>query len=367
MKTNKFIAILVTAAVMVCTSATAQRAGGRQGGQQRTEMRSASRSGNNQSVRTSQNRSSEMRSASPARRQDAAPQMRSGSNAQRAQAQPRASQAPAHQPQPQVHRSQPQAPRSQAAPNHGQAPRPQAAPRASQPQAHHAPAPAHKPAPTHVPNASFRARAPQPAHHAHHAPAPRKPSPIVYHSGRPFRPTMHPHACHFDCHGVRYYVHNGHFYRSHPTFGYELIHRPTNLVLTALPFACVSFHLGGIDYWYGNGVWFQKRVGGYVVIDSPVVGTNEVFVSTLPVGFRAEVEFPGYYRHNEVWLRAVDGGYVVVGSPYDDVYVPEAYVITKLPAGSKRVVVNNRLYWYGGDTWFEPVAGGYVVVEEPYK
>ena len=47
MKTNKIIAILITGLVMVCTSATAQRHGGRQGGQQRTEMRSGSHSNNN--------------------------------------------------------------------------------------------------------------------------------------------------------------------------------------------------------------------------------------------------------------------------------------------------------------------------------
>ncbi|MCQ2232811.1 MAG: DUF6515 family protein [Paludibacteraceae bacterium] len=179
---------------------------------------------------------------------------------------------------------------------------------------------------------------------------------------------MHPHAHHFDCHGVRYYVHNGHFYREHPTFGFELVHRPANLVLTALPFACVSLHLGGIDYWYGNGVWFQKRGSGFLVIESPVVRTNEVFVPALPVGAVA-VNLGGvtYYNFSETWFLPSQGGYVIVGSPEDDVMIQDAYIVTKLPAGSKRVVINNRLYWYGGDTWFEPVNGGYAIVEEPYR
>ncbi len=104
------------------------------------------------------------------------------------------------------------------------------------------------------------------------------------------------------------------------------------------------------------------------MIESPVVGANEVFVSTLPVG-AVVVNLGGvtYYNYSETWFRPTQGGYVIVSSPEDDVYIPETYVVTKLPAGSKRVVINNRLYWYGGDTWFEPVNGGYAIVEEPYK
>lgn len=180
---------------------------------------------------------------------------------------------------------------------------------------------------------------------------------------------MHPHAHHFvDSHGVRFYVHNGHFYRHHPTFGFELVHRPVNMVLTALPFACVTVTLGGVDYWYGNGVWFAKRVGGYAVIERPVAATNEVYVQVLPVGAVA-VALNGvtYYNYNETWFMPTAQGYVIVGSPEDDVMLPDANIVTTLPEGSKRVVVNNRLYWFGADTWFQPVTGGYMIVDEPYK
>ena len=44
-----------------------------------------------------------------------------------------------------------------------------------------------------------------------------------------------------------------------------------------------------------------------------------------------------------------------------------AFLGCELPYGSKRVIVNGKLYWFGGETWFEPVNGGYVVVDEPYK
>jgi len=127
--------------------------------------------------------------------------------------------------------------------------------------------------------------------------------------------------------------------------------------------------LGGVDYWYGNGVWFARRgVSGYVVIDRPVAAANEVYVQVLPVGASAVVvNGVTYYNYNETWFMPSAQGYVIVSSPEDDVILPDANIVTTLPEGSKRVVVNNRLYWYGADTWFQPVTGGYMIVNEPYK
>ena len=74
-----------------------------------------------------------------------------------------------------------------------------------------------------------------------------------------------------------------------------------------------------------------------------------------------------YYSGENNLFLPVKGGYVLVDNAesYDEVDVTN--FVQELPAGSKRVIVDGKLYWFGGDTWFEPVNGGYIFIDEPYK
>lgn len=192
-------------------------------------------------------------------------------------------------------------------------------------------------------------------------------------NGRKYYHQIPHHTHHFSHPKGKYYIHNGVFYRWHTTLGYELIARPLGLFFNALPFACVKIYLNNTPYWYSDGVWFGRQSNGYVIINRPLAASTEIFITTLPFACKKVViEKTTYYQGENNLFLPVNGGYILVDNveSYD---VEDNYVIntnnfvSELPAGSKRVIVDGRLYWFGGDTWFEPVNGGYIIINEPYK
>ncbi|MCQ2206692.1 MAG: hypothetical protein MJZ02_00535 [Paludibacteraceae bacterium] len=167
------------------------------------------------------------------------------------------------------------------------------------PQHHHAPAPQHHhaPAPQHH-------HAPAPQHH--HAPAPRHyaaPAPHHHHSGpryaaRPrhvgHAPVYHQHidrrARVFYIDEVPYYSWGGVYYRYIPSYGYEEIYMPQDVVVTELPYGAAVTYVNNIGYYEADGMWFQPVEGGYLLVERPVAKVT-VAVPRPTVSFHASFGF----------------------------------------------------------------------------
>lgn len=162
---------------------------------------------------------------------------------------------------------------------------------APQPHHHHAPAPQpHHHAP--APHAHHHA----PAHH-HHAPAPRH----YAAPARPFcarhygpKPVYHHHidsrARVFYIDEVPYYTYGGVYYQYVPSYGYQQIYMPENVIVTDLPYGASRVYVNSIGYYQADGMWFQPVDGGYLLVEKPVA-TVTVAVPRPTVSFHASFGF----------------------------------------------------------------------------
>ncbi len=364
MKTNKLIALVVTAVVMTCTTAEAQRSSGRDNSNSaRTESRSNGgnvRSGGGGGVRNSSTTQPRQSQSVSRPQQNVRPQ----SNPSQPQSGFRNAQRPSQPTRSNV--SRPSAPlqsenKRVALPNSPADNRKPGIPRLG-------------PTPAHRNEGSFRLRQePRPHDFTKLHPAHPMGNPHIVNGHKYFR-EIPPAAHRFDHHGNRFYVNCGNFYKWHATLGYELVARPLGMLFSMLPFACVKVYVNSTPYWYGDGVWFSKQNNGYVIINRPLAATAEVFLPTLPFSCKKVIiDGTTYYSGENNLFLPVKGGYILVDNAdnYDiveeDGNINLTNFVSELPYGSKRVIVNGKLYWFGGETWFEPVNGGYVVVDEPYK
>lgn len=90
----------------------------------------------------------------------------------------------------------------------------------------------------------------------------------------------------------------------------------------ALPRGHVRVPHRGMDYYYANGYFHQRRDNGYVIVQAPL---GAVTVS-LPIGFRTFI-LGGltYYFLNDIYYRHVSAGYEVVAPPPDaPIYVDQS-------------------------------------------
>ncbi len=397
MKTNKLIALVVTAVVMTCTTAEAQRSSGRDSNSLRTESRSNGggnvRTGgggvrNSSNTQSRQSQSASRPQNSGNNRQGFAPSNNRSIRPSETQNRPQMnSSRPQQNVRPQNNPSQPQGgfrnAQRPSQPSRPSGPRPAAPLQLGNKRVALPGSPADNrkpenprlgPTPAHRNEGSFRMR--------------QEPRPHEFTRLHPTHPMGHPHivnghkyfrevppiAHRFDHHGNRFYVNCGNFYKWHATLGYELVARPLGMFFSTLPFACVKVYVNSTPYWYGDGVWFSKQNNGFVIINRPLAATAEVYLTTLPFSCKKVIiDGTTYYSGENNLFLPVDGGYILVDNAesYDiveeDGNINLTNFVSELPYGSKRVIVNGKLYWYGGETWFEPVNGGYIVVDEPYK
>ncbi len=82
--------------------------------------------------------------------------------------------------------------------------------------------------------------------------------------------------------------------------------------VTVLPGRFVKIALDGHSYYYVNGVFYQKRKLGYVVVAAP----RGAVVSKLPHGHKVIVDNGmQYYTFNGVYWKHAPAGYIVVSKP----------------------------------------------------
>ena len=135
----------------------------------------------------------------------------------------------------------------------------------------------------------------------------------------------------------RYYKYNRHH------------HYPYGSVVFGLPNGHISISVGGSNYHYHNGHYYQKRRHNrYVVIEAPIGAC----IARLPYGHETVyIDGRRYYTYDDVYYKHTPDGYEVVHDPHNDYYAKK---------GKKRGYTN-----YKNDTFIINIPtpdGGYMPV-----
>lgn len=89
-------------------------------------------------------------------------------------------------------------------------------------------------------------------------------------------------------------------------------HYSKSKFVTVLPGRFVKIAFGGLSYYYVNGIFYQKRDRGYVVVAAP----RGAVVSKLPHGHKVIVDNGmRYYTFNGAYWKHAPAGYIVVYNP----------------------------------------------------
>lgn len=85
--------------------------------------------------------------------------------------------------------------------------------------------------------------------------------------------------------------------------------RPHKNKTVFLPKAAKTISFGGVNYFFHDGLFYQKALSGYLVVSAPI----GAFVLSLPIGYRTVIvnETP-YYVYNDTYYVKEGKGYVVV-------------------------------------------------------
>lgn len=68
--------------------------------------------------------------------------------------------------------------------------------------------------------------------------------------------------------GISYLFHNGIYYQKRPS-GFVVVRAPIGAIITTLPIGFITFLVGGSTYFYYAGVYYQQIPSGYVVVEAP--------------------------------------------------------------------------------------------------
>jgi hypothetical protein len=116
--------------------------------------------------------------------------------------------------------------------------------------------------------------------------------------------------------------------------------------LGVLPLGYLSLQIGGVPYYYSDGIYYQPADGGYQEVYPPVGAA----VPQPPDG-AIEVVAGGqtyYYAGGAFYLQQPDGTYAIAPTPLG-VVVPE------LPPGAVQVSVNGTVAYQFNGIYYEPV------------
>jgi hypothetical protein len=113
-----------------------------------------------------------------------------------------------------------------------------------------------------------------------------------------------------------------------------------------LPFGFFTLDVGGVPFYYSDGIYYQPSDGGYDEVYPPV-GAG---VPQLPDGAIA-ISAGGttyYYAGGAFYVQQPDGTYATVPAPIG-VIVPE------LPPGAVQVNINGQTAYQFNNVYYEPV------------
>jgi len=116
--------------------------------------------------------------------------------------------------------------------------------------------------------------------------------------------------------------------------------------LAMLPFGCLTLQIGGVPYYYDDGIYFQPVGGGYQEVYPPV----GVAVPEPPDGAIA-IDAGGqtyYYAGGAFYLQQADGTYATAPTPI-------GVVLPELPPGAIQVAVKGTVAYQFNGVYYEPV------------
>src|SRR5262249_48387329 len=113
----------------------------------------------------------------------------------------------------------------------------------------------------------------------------------------------------------------------------------------ALPFGFLTLNIGGVPYYYSDGIYYQPAGGGFDEVYPPVGAA----VPQPPDGAIA-VDAGGvtyYYAGGAFYLQQPDGTFAIAPTPIG-VVVPE------LPPGAIQVNANGQVAYQFNNIYYEP-------------
>lgn len=156
----------------------------------------------------------------------------------------------------------------------------------------------------------------------------------------------------------RFYEYRGTFYRHGPG-GYVVTRAPRGAVLPHIPAGCVRIYADGIIYFRFGDVYYRQTTGGYVIVDTPVLGSPApaVVADSYQSVWIGDVEY--LFKDGQFFRRTADG---LVWTP-----APLGAVTKTLPSDAKSVWYQDIEYFESGDVYFRKTPDGYRVVNAPWK
>jgi len=155
-----------------------------------------------------------------------------------------------------------------------------------------------------------------------------------------------------------------HYYRPPGARPLPYYHRPGYTIHT-LPRLAVTLAIGGLLFYYADGIYYRHATSGFIVATPPV----GVVITTLPVGYTVFV-LGGltYYYYADVYYvwDSYRGGYRVVEAPLDVSTYQPGEIVDILPDGATSVTINGVQYYRYNNIYFMQTVQGnrvvYVVV-----
>jgi len=144
-----------------------------------------------------------------------------------------------------------------------------------------------------------------------------------------------------------------HYYRPPGVKPLPYYYRP-GYVTRSLPRVAITISLGGLLFYYADGIYYRHATSGFIVALPPV----GLVVTSLPVGYTVFL-YGGitYYYYADVYY-VWDGyrsGYRVVEAPLDTGAYRPGDVVDFLPDGAYSVTINGRQYYRYYDLYFMQV------------
>jgi len=141
-----------------------------------------------------------------------------------------------------------------------------------------------------------------------------------------------------------------HYYRPPGVKPVPYYYRP-GYVTRTIPRVAVTISLGGLLFYYADGIYYRHATSGFVVALPPV----GLVITTLPVGYTVFL-YSGitYYYYADVYYvwDGYRGGYRVVEAPIDTGAYRPGDVVDSLPDGAYSVTINGRQYYRYNDLYF---------------
>ncbi|WP_345969247.1 DUF6515 family protein [Sulfurimonas sp. HSL1-6] len=166
--------------------------------------------------------------------------------------------------------------------------------------------------------------------------------------------------------GVVHIDKHKHYYRPPGARPLTYYQRP-GYVVRSLPRVAISLSLGGLVFYYADGLYYRHHDRGFIVAAPPV----GLVVRTLPVGYTVFVHSGlTYYYYADVYYTwdTYRNAYRVVNPPvtYYDVEFAPGQVLDYLPDGAYSVTINGAQYYRYANTYFMQAIQGdrvvYIVV-----